>query len=110
MTKILYDPQNLMLSIQGHSGYAKAGSDIVCAAVSIVSYMLEESLKEDEQLNAHCHRDVRDATFTAECYPTYTAREKCKTLMGMAVNGLRMLAEEYPKHVTIEERDLRYFM
>ena len=37
-------------SVSGHSGYAEAGSDIVCAAISAVVAMAEATVKFDQVL------------------------------------------------------------
>jgi len=36
----------LSLRVKGHSGYAESGSDIICAAVSVLTINLENSLEK----------------------------------------------------------------
>lgn len=49
MTTIIYNHknENHELIIKGHAGYAEAGEDIVCAAISILTYTLVEAIDEN---------------------------------------------------------------
>ena len=49
MTRITYDPQQMMIKAEGHAGYAEYGKDIVCAGVSALMQTLRP---------ARCHRLV----------------------------------------------------
>ena len=40
MIEIVYDRMRLRLTADGHAGFAEAGQDIVCAAVTILVYTL----------------------------------------------------------------------
>lgn len=107
MTRVFVDNRNLAVSVQGHSGYGKAGSDIVCAAISILTYAFEKSVQKDEY-NAHCHRDAKTAAFTVECYPVKDARAECAAKLEVLTAGLELLAEEFGEYIRIEHADLRY--
>ena len=86
--------------IKGHSGYAEEGSDIVCSAVSILSVTCLNSLEslcgirpavkggEDGYLSVRLPADL-----SAE--QTHDAQ----ILLGMLRQGLKDLADEYPKYV-----------
>ena len=110
MTKIFCDKKHLMISIQGHAGAGTIGTDIVCAAISALSYAFEASVTEDKQMNASCMRDRSNAVFTAECYPTSLARERCEAMFTVLLTGLELLEREYPEHIGIEHKDLRYYI
>lgn len=109
MTKVYADKEHFMLSIQGHAGAGTVGTDLVCAAISALSYAFESSVTEDAEINAHCSRNRHNAVFTAECYPTSLARERCGAMMSVLLSGLELLEREYPEHVKVVYKDLRYF-
>ena len=87
--------------ISGHSGYGEAGTDIVCAAVSILSCTCVNALEsvcgvvpvmennEDGLISFHL--------------PPRTGEEdaKAQILMGALEQGLRDLAEAYPQYVKL---------
>lgn len=56
MIKIIYvaDPEGgkLTMRAEGHAGYAPAGQDIVCAAVSCLMQTLAYSAAEDERTSS----------------------------------------------------------
>lgn len=110
MTKVFCDREHLMISIQGHAGAGTVGTDIVCAAISALSFAFEASVTADEQMNASCSRDRLNAVFTAECYPTSLARERCAAMLTVLLSGLELLERDYPEHISIEHKDLRYFI
>jgi len=72
------------LTFQGHAGFAENGRDIVCAGVSTLYYALV-SMPEVELEECGEQRFV-----------------KCKgAYKKMALAGLRLLANTYPKNVRI---------
>ena len=82
--------------IRGHAGYAEAGRDIVCAAVSSAAY-----------LTANCVTDtfgVRADANEANGVLTLTLREDSDIASGL-IKGLRAhleaLAEQYPDCIKI---------
>jgi len=91
----------------GHSGWAEAGSDIVCAAVSILGSTCVNALEsvcgiqpvvtgnEDGVLSFHLPE------MTAE------ENEKAQILMGALRQGLSDLAAEYPQNVKLSMKERR---
>lgn len=91
------------LRITGHAGYAPEGQDIVCAAVTILSYALggallnaqDEGLLRDEPIV-----DLRPGDITIACAPK---RERVvRAMWDTALLGMQMVANEYPKNVRFE--------
>ncbi len=83
---------------KGHSGYSDAGSDIVCAAVSSVAYMVANTLTEVMHINADIKVDDSGEM-------TVIVSEKDAINSQDILKGLRLHIEElslqYPKNVTI---------
>ena len=87
----------LSLYVKGHANYAETGKDIVCSAVSCLCVSLANTLLAigvDKRFFI-----MEEGSF----YMNATIVEKCDYAEGVfdtAVNGLQMIAEQYPDHVT----------
>ena len=93
------DCEKVMLSlyVKGHANYAESGKDIVCSAVSCLCISLANTLLA-AGVEKSCFR-MGDGSF----YMSATIADNYKYAEGAfdtAVNGLQMIAEQYPNHVT----------
>ena len=80
------------VKIKGHSGYAEAGKDIVCAGVSALLYAFSGYLEEKECLTFEKSESGRAViTFTNEG----------KEGLLMFTEGVNRIAEAYPKFVKV---------
>ena len=95
MIRIIYKKQVLCLKISGHAEYAEKGRDIVCSAVTALAGTLERCMVEAEEGN--CEWKEGETCFTA------SGTENLRPCFETVVTGLRMLAEEFPEYVNIEE-------
>ena len=90
-------------SVSGHSGYAEAGSDIVCAAVSAVVTMAEATINDVCGAKAKVRVKEEDArvtlTLPASCDEEDTVQA---VLAGMMVT-LISLAEDHPDYIEVLE-------
>ena len=105
ITAVLYrEGKNLTgCRIEGHSGWANAGSDIVCAAVSILGCTCVNALEsvcgvipeitEYNEKNGVLAFELPDMT--------ESENEKAQILMGALRQGLNDLTAEYPQNVTL---------
>ena len=90
-------------SISGHSGYAEAGKDIVCAAISAVVTMAEATI--NDVCGAKAKVRVKDEqaritlTLPASCDEEDTVQA---VLAGMMVT-LLSLQEDYPDFIEVLE-------
>ena len=90
-------------SISGHSGYAEAGSDIVCAAISAVVTMAEATI--NDVCGARAKVRVKDEqarislTLPASCDEEETVQA---VLAGMMITlcGMR---DDYPDYIEVLE-------
>lgn len=81
------------LTLEGHAGYAPAGQDIVCAAVSALVLALVERMQEKNLVRELIMRPgyVRIAVRGAE---RETEMVKC---------GLRQLQRRFPQYVEVKD-------
>ncbi|MBE5035820.1 ribosomal-processing cysteine protease Prp [Gallibacter intestinalis] len=88
------------VQIRGHAGYAPIGEDIVCSGVTAlyqttVGYIADVmneplTVKESKQTNEYTllTKDLSD---------------EAKVLVGAFLYGLKLIEEEFPNHITIEQ-------
>lgn len=116
MIKIIYvaDPEGgkLTMRAEGHAGYAPAGQDIVCAAVSCLMQTLAYSAAEDEHTSSCIYQGEEGPVLNVEAGDSVLMRDKFE----LVADGLDLLAEQYPENVNFKKRckcspavDLRLF-
>ena len=106
MTKVEIFNQNGRIngfSVSGHSGYAEAGSDIVCAAVTTAVKFAECTI--NEVLGNHAHTKVNEEepritlTLPAACDDENTVQD----ILDGFILTMMSLREEYPEYIEVME-------
>jgi uncharacterized protein YsxB (DUF464 family) len=89
----------LGLEVSGHAGFAEAGSDIVCAAISALV------LSAAEGLRAHCKvkTAVEDAPSAYRLEVPAGGDERAQAVLETAIGGLQAIAASYPRHLRVAE-------
>ena len=97
--------RTLGFDVSGHSGYAAAGEDIVCAAVTSAVRLAECAVNDVLCLEASVKVSERDASVTLKLPSRLEdpAEETCQTLLTALMVHLVNLAEEYPENITVLE-------
>ena len=87
------------LEVSGHAGFAEAGRDIVCAAVSALVFSAAEGLR------AYCKvkTSVEDAATAYKLRVPAGGDERAQAVLETAVSGLHAIAVSYPRHLLVEE-------
>lgn len=75
------------ITVSGHAGYAPTGQDIVCAAVSALTYALAGYLEETGQA---ARSDIRRG------YADIEGAEGCGAAFALVRCGMEQLAAAYP--------------
>ena len=103
MIKIIYvtDPEGgkLTMRAEGHAGYAPAGPDIVCAAVSCLMQTLAYSAAEDEHTSSCSYQGKDGPVVSVKAGDSVLMRDKFE----LVADGLTLLAEQYPENVSFKE-------
>ena len=90
MIRVRFD--GAQMTVSGHAGYAPAGRDIVCAAVSALVYALAGYLEETGQAARVCiRRGFAEVEGAGDCGAAF-ALVRC---------GLAQLARQYPACVQV---------
>lgn len=88
------------LRVRGHAGFSRYGSDIVCAAASMLAFALAEAVQA-EGFTAPPVVEAACGVFRLEVWPEAKERVRAETMFDVARAGYRLLAERYPAYVRI---------
>ncbi len=93
--------------VQGHSGYAEAGSDIVCAAVTSAVRLVETTVNDVLGLAASVKVREKDASISLRLPGglSPTAESTCQTLLAGLMVYFAQLHDEYPHNIEALEDD-----
>ena len=91
----------------GHSGYAEAGADIVCAAVTSAVRLVESTVNDVLGLAASVKVREQDAAilFRLPGGLEPTTESTCQSLLTGLMVYLTQLHDEYPENIEVLEED-----
>ena len=94
---------------EGHSGYASAGADIVCAAISALTQSTLNGLQNVLKAPVMFEMDDARAFIEAQLTPEVTAEqfEKAQLLLVTMLEGLQAIQRGYPRNVRIIFKERR---
>ena len=95
MTKITYNG-DFSITIDGHSGYAERGHDIVCAAVSALWFALKAAVMQ--RGNVFC--DEKDGHAALSCIPREECEHDVRVIFDTVTSAMKALAESYSEYVS----------
>ena len=90
-------------SVSGHSGYAEAGSDIVCAAVSAVVAMAEATINEVCGAKAKVRVKDEQARVTLMLPSTCDEEETVQSVLAGMMLTLCSMRDDYPDYIEVLE-------
>ena len=93
--------------VQGHSGYAEAGSDIVCAAVTSAVRLVETTVNDVLGLAASVKIREQDASISLRLPGGLdeVTESTCQSLMTGLMVYFAQLHDEYPDNIEVLEDD-----
>ena len=98
MTRVVYDEKNLKMDIRGHAKAGDYGSDLVCAAASILMHTLEAALEDrGEELMPAVRKCPGEAMIL--CRPEAEHEQRCRDIMRTVFIGYELLANRWPENV-----------
>ena len=108
MTTITFRSQGSRITgfdVQGHSGYAEAGADIVCAAITSAVRLVETTVNDVLGLAASVKVRESDASISLHLPGSLgqTAESTCQALLTGMMVYFAQLHDEYPKHIEVLE-------
>ena len=90
-------------SVSGHSGYAEAGQDIVCAAVSAVVTMAEATINDVCGAKAKVRVKSEDARITLTLPTSCDEEDAVQAVLAGMLLYLCSLRDEYPDYIEVLE-------
>ena len=90
-------------SVSGHSGYAEAGSDIVCAAISAVVTMAEATINEVCGAKAKVRVKDEDARITLTLPSSCDEEDTVQAVLSGLLVTLINFREQYPDYIEVLE-------
>ena len=91
--------------VQGHSGFADEGNDIVCAAITSAVRLCECAINDVLGLEASVKVRQKDASISLKLPGGLgqTNESTCQALLTALMVHFVQLAEEYPDYITVLE-------
>lgn len=93
------------ISITGHSGYGEKGSDIVCAAVSMLTFTLINAIFTEEEKGNVSAKSIRYGQGNAKI-ALLIAKGKgaeLRAVISAIKGGFELLANSYSQYVQIQK-------
>ena len=90
-------------TVSGHSGYAEAGQDIVCAAISAVVAMVEATVNDVCGAKAKVRVKEEDARITLTLPAVCDEEESVQAVLAGMLLYLCNLRDDYPDYIEVLE-------
>ena len=90
-------------SVSGHSGYAEAGSDIVCAAISAVVTMAEATINEVCGAKAKVRVKDEQARVTLMLPSSCDEEDTVQAILAGMMLTLCSMRDDYPDYIEVLE-------
>ena len=90
-------------SVSGHSGYAEAGADIVCAAISTAVTMAETTINDVCGAKAKVRVKEEDARVTLTLPASCDEEESVQAVLAGFMLTLINLRDDYPDYIEVLE-------
>ena len=94
-------------SVEGHSGFANEGEDILCAAITSAVRLAECAINDILGLEASVKVREKDASISLKLPGSLgqTNESTCQTLLTALMVYFTELTEEYPDHLIVLDND-----
>ena len=90
-------------SISGHSGYAEAGQDIVCAAISAVVTLVEATINDVCGAKAKVRVKEEDARISLTLPSSCDEEESVQAVLAGMLITLCSMRDDYPDYIEVLE-------
>ncbi|MCX4370212.1 MAG: ribosomal-processing cysteine protease Prp [Dysosmobacter sp.] len=110
MTSITFHTENgriIGFEARGHSGYADAGQDILCASIGAAITLVEATVNDVLGLTAAVRTNEKKALISLRLPGGLgpTAESTCQSLLTGLMLYFTMLHDEYPDNIEVLESD-----
>lgn len=99
-----YNRRECTLTVKGHAQTAPMGTDIVCAASSILGFTAVACVRDNEE--RFMPRVLMEGdTLRIECDPGRSYVTPCRRMLDTIFTGYEELSRAYPNNVRAEKED-----
>ena len=94
----------LSMEVIGHTGFAEAGKDPVCAGASVLAMTAAQCVKSMEEagrLKKKAHIVIRNGRVLVTAKPKPEYLQEIRHLFWVAETGMQLLTEAYPDNIEI---------
>jgi uncharacterized protein YsxB (DUF464 family) len=88
------------IDIVGHAEANPGGIDLVCGAISTLTYTLMSSIENVENIEKKISADYGDVHISIS--PEKQSQDEVDTIVRTIMIGFAMLAEKYPNNIELE--------
>ena len=97
------DERIVGFSVSGHSGYAEAGQDIVCAAITAVVTMAEATINDVCGAKAKVRVKEEDARISLTLPTSCDEEESVQAVLAGMLLTLCSMRDDYPDYIEVLE-------
>ena len=97
------DGRRTGFTVSGHSGYAEAGSDVICAAVTAIVRFAEATLNDFLGVGAKTRVDDEKAVITLTLPAKYEDEDAVQAILDGMMLTLASLRDENPDYIEVME-------
>ena len=90
-------------TVSGHSGYAEAGQDVICAAISAIVTMAEATINDVCGAKAKVRVKEEDARVTLTLPASCDEEESVQAVLAGMLLTLCSLRDDYPDYIEVLE-------
>lgn len=104
MIKVVYHPEHLALSVEGHAYSGEEGRDLVCCAVSTLAYTLAANAEKLKASGAgkDIAIELEPGKAFIRCSPATRMKSVVALVFGSVCMGFQLLARDFPKYISYE--------
>ena len=90
-------------SVSGHSGYAEAGSDVICAAITAIVTMAEATINDVCGAKAKVRVKEEDARISLTLPTSCDEEESVQAVLAGMLLTLCSMRDDYPEYIEVLE-------
>ena len=94
------------MKINGHSGYAEEGADIICSAVSVTAYTAAGALEELAGLKGCYSEDKGHMTIRLPANMNDQQAKTAAVIMETTAIGFKQIEHSYGKYVSVMDEEV----
>lgn len=100
------DGKSIILTLQGHAGYAEKGTDIICSAATILAYTAAQCVKtmhDKGQLKKKPTINLSEGDISIVCKPTKDSFAEAMHIYFVVQMGYLLMANTFGKYITVKQ-------